>query len=379
MSMHRAEGLPECVVLVLVDLAGGGTQKVVAGLAVELLDAGTMVTIITNDADDDRWGAVRNRARIVELRGRLMTSPRSGLPPVLTNLRWLRRAVLDLRATVRVTGKAAPVVGFLPGTNILTMFACLGMRRHIVLSERNDHSRQRLSLPMRLARRLLYRAATVVTTNSDRSRVALQNVCGRVPVRVVRNPPPPVGDPARPAESRRMLCVGRLTRHKRHRDVIAAFAEVAGSAPGWTLRILGDGPEAPALSQQARDLGIQDRVEFLGWSSRVAEELAAGAIYVHASEYEGMSNAVLEAMTAGLPVLISETALSIAPTGRGHPDVVTTFPTGEIDELARAMRALVADGDLRDRQGHAARELVLTLVGRPLSEWAPILQAGRPR
>ncbi len=372
--MDGSSALPDHVVLVLVDLAGGGTQKVVAGLAEALLDAGTAVTIITNPTDDDRWATLSDRARIVELSGRVTTSELSGLPPVRANLRWLRRAVLDLRMTVRSTGPSTPILAFLPGTNMLTALACLGMRRRLVLSERNDLTRQRLSPPMRLARRVLYRTATTVTTNRTEDRAALQRLAGRVPVHVVRNPPPQVGGPSKPAESRTILCAGRLTRHKRHRDIIAAFAEVAGACPEWTLRILGDGPERPALSRQAHDLGIEDRVELPGWSTDVPSELAAAALFVHASEYEGVSNSVLEAMAAGLPVLVSDTSSPFTAARPGSFDAVTVFPVGAVDHLTAAMQASVADGAVRERHGHAARELAMKLVGLPLDEWAPVLR-----
>lgn len=379
MNVDGPSALPEQVVLVLIDLAGGGTQKVVEGLALELLDAGSTVTIVTNGTDDDRWLTVRDRARIVELEGRLTTSDRTGLPSVRTNLRWLRRAALDLRATVRASGPQAPVLAFLPGTNVLTALACLGMRRPLVLSERNDLVRQRLSLAMRLARRLLYPTATVVTTNRAQCHDRLRSIAGHVPVRIIRNPPPSVGALARPADSRRIICAGRLTRHKRHRDIIAAFAEIAGASPGWSLRILGDGPERNALSQQALALGIHDRVDLAGWSPNVGMELSEAAIFVHASEYEGTSNAVLEAMTAGLPVLISEASLAFAPAESERPGAVTTFPTARVDDLARAMHTLVTRGELRAQQGHAARELALSLVNRPLSEWTPVIRQALDR
>ncbi len=85
--MTGSSALPDHVVLVLVDLAGGGTQKVVAGLAEVLVDAGTAVTIITNRTGDDRWATLSDRARVVELSGRITTSELSGLPSVRANLR----------------------------------------------------------------------------------------------------------------------------------------------------------------------------------------------------------------------------------------------------------------------------------------------------
>ncbi len=377
--MDGSSALPRHVVLVLVDLAGGGTQKVVAGLARALLDAGPDVTIVTNRSSDGRWSAVSDRARIIELAGHLETKAASGMPPVIANLRWLMRSARRIRSTVCATGPNAPVLAFLPGTNVLSALACLGLDVPLVLSERNDITRQRISAPMRLARRVLYRTATVVTTNRPTDESILTKLAGRVPVRTVRNPPPRIDSIAHPAASRTVLCVGRLARHKRHRDVIAAFARIAEEFSEWSLRIVGDGPERAALEQQVAELELYGRVEIVGWSRDVGGELARAALFVQASEHEGVSNAILEAMAAGLPVVASETSVSAHPD---HPEAQRTssvFPTGDVDALSSAIGRLMGDPALRVQLGGAGTRQLQRITAEPLSAWEPVLSLAAQR
>ncbi len=359
--------------LVLVDLAGGGTQRVVSGLATAFLDAGTSVTIVTNRSEDGRWSDVADRARIVQLSGDLRIQAAGEPPSVVRNLRWLLVAIRQIRTTARQTPRRTPLLAFLPGTNVVTALACLGLDRPLVLSERNDITRQPLSLPLRLARRLLYRTADAVTTNRPSDVPDLQRITGRVPVRSVLNPPPFVGGSADPAVSRRVVCVGRLTEHKRHHDIIMGFRQVADEFPEWSLRILGDGPERTRLEEQVRDLRIEARVEFAGWSDDVAGELKQGAIFVHAAEYEGASNAVIEAMAAALPVVTSHSTAPDVAQGCSATAATMIFPTRDVQALAEALRRLMTDAALRTELGHAGRHRVRDLTAEPLQEWMPVV------
>lgn len=372
---------PERVVLIVIDLAGGGTQKVVAGLAQALAGAGSRVTIVTNQAVDRRWEDLSSDVELIELEGRITTDRLTGAPPVFSNARWLVDAALAIRRVVRTTGPRAPVLAFLPGTNVLTAIACLGLRVPLVLSERNDVTRQPQSFALRTARRLIYRTASVITTNRPRDVATLESLAGRAPVRVVRNPPPRTSGYAEPLTARRILSIGRLTRHKRHGDVVEAFGRLAEAFPGWTLRILGDGPERPALEEQVRQLGLEGSVEFPGWATDIGTELIQGALLVHASEYEGTSNAIIEGMAAGLPVIASE---SSAPAGSGMcgtrlRQAVTVFPISDVTALTIILEAMLRDDATRAKRGMTARHAARQFTAQPLPEWLSVMNLAAQR
>ena len=108
------------------------------------------------------------------------------------------------------------------------------------------------------------------------------------------------------ARPRRLLWTGRLSDQKGLDLLMPALAEVSGS-PGcdFCLEIVGAGPNLPALEQLCEELGLKDRVSFLGSVPKheVRALLARSDVFVLPSRYEGMSNSALEAMEAGLPVL----------------------------------------------------------------------------
>lgn len=100
--------------------------------------------------------------------------------------------------------------------------------------------------------------------------------------------------------------VGSLKPVKGHETLFRAFARLANSDPGCRLLVVGDGPLRGALEQLANQLGVIDSVIFAGNCSNVPDLLEAMDAYVCASRSEEMSNALMEAMAAGLPVISTD-------------------------------------------------------------------------
>jgi len=101
-----------------------------------------------------------------------------------------------------------------------------------------------------------------------------------------------------------VFSAGRLAKVKGYDLLIRAMAgldDVAGK-----LLLAGDGPEAEPLKRLSETLGVSDRIEFLGYREDVQQLLAQSDLYVTPSRSEGMSNSILEAMAAGVPVVATD-------------------------------------------------------------------------
>jgi len=97
--------------------------------------------------------------------------------------------------------------------------------------------------------------------------------------------------------------VGRLVPQKGHGLLITALPAILAAHPGAMLWLVGDGPLRQALERQAQILGVTGKIRFLGARDDVPELLSAMDLVVQPSRYEGMPNAVMEAMAAGRPVV----------------------------------------------------------------------------
>jgi glycosyltransferase involved in cell wall biosynthesis len=109
----------------------------------------------------------------------------------------------------------------------------------------------------------------------------------------------------------------------------------------------------PGFEQQARELGIGDRVIFAGWRTDVPALLAAMDVFVMPSLFEGGPTTVLEAMAMALPT--AATRVGMVPEVMEHGETGMIVEPGDSAGLAHAISALVADGDLRGRMGQQAR------------------------
>jgi glycosyltransferase involved in cell wall biosynthesis len=156
-----------------------------------------------------------------------------------------------------------------------------------------------------------------------------------------------------PAGAQLLLAVGRLTEQKDHPTALRALAEVRTRHPSAVLAILGSGPLEVETRQLAHELGIEEAV-FLPGRVELADWLAAAAVFVHPSRWEGFGMVLLEAMLAGLPIA--------ATRASAIPEVVVDGATGSLVDagdwrsLAAALAALLDDPDRARALGEAGRE-----------------------
>ncbi|MFD3516778.1 glycosyltransferase [Streptomyces sp. NPDC058657] len=177
-------------------------------------------------------------------------------------------------------------------------------------------------------------------------------------------PSPLFGFPDRPSARTRkcVVSVGRLDHDKGTDLLLDAWAQLAAHHPGWLLRLYGEatgGTRArarrEALGKQCADLGIVGSVEWRGYAADVAGALAEGSVFVLPSRQEGFPLAPLEAMAAGLPCVAFDASPAVREFVTDGVDGLLARP-GHVEELAAQLGRLMADAELRDRLGDAARE-----------------------
>jgi glycosyltransferase involved in cell wall biosynthesis len=148
-------------------------------------------------------------------------------------------------------------------------------------------------------------------------------------------------------------CVASLTPVKRHVDLIDAFASVHAKLPAARLLLIGDGPLRATISEQIAGLGLQDAVDLLGDRSNIETLLPALDVALLTSSTEGMSNAILEAMACGLPVIATSVGGNLQLVE--HQASGLLVPPANPAALAGAMLALADMPALRRTMGAAGR------------------------
>ena len=163
------------------------------------------------------------------------------------------------------------------------------------------------------------------------------------------------GGPVPDSGPLRLLCVGRLIERKGQHYLIDAVKRLIDEGLDMMLDLLGTGDAEAKNQSQVETLGLKDRVRFCGYVPReeIARYYAAAHAFVLPSYNEGMSVALLEAMAAGLPVIVTPTGGTGELVDPGVNGLI--FDWADVDTLTRHLRRLVQDRSLVRRMGIASR------------------------
>lgn len=157
------------------------------------------------------------------------------------------------------------------------------------------------------------------------------------------------------------VTVANLIPYKGHADLIRALASIADRVPQpWVCLCVGrDDGIGPALQAQADEAGIGSNLRFLGARHDVPDLLAAADIGLLCSHQEGFSNAVIEGMACGLPMVVTDVGGNAEAVVHGHSGLVV--PAQDSASLARALLDLALDAAARSSMGAAGRDRVQAL------------------
>jgi glycosyltransferase involved in cell wall biosynthesis len=281
--------------------------------------------------------------------------------------------VVALRSLIR-RERLALVVSFLIGPNIVATLAARAAGVPVLIGERSaprmvlsDANRAlRLRGVWRQLIRWIYPLATGLIANTQgakRELVALAGVRDAA-VSVIANPidldriralaAEPLDPSVRWPEGPVLVHVGRLSHAKDHETLLRAFATLRARRPA-TLFLVGDGEDELRVRALAASLRLGDAVQFVGFTRNPYQYLARATISVLTSRFEGLPNALLEAMALGIPIV--STACEYGPIELlSGGDAGVLVPVGDADAVANAIDALLDAPDRRAALGARGRE-----------------------
>jgi glycosyltransferase involved in cell wall biosynthesis len=350
------------VLIVISGLKVGGTERQVALLAEGLVRAGNAVTIYSLMGGEMHAEFARIGVELVLAPGRLDPSKSSRLTRAL----YMPLAAFDLFRLMR-RRRPQVVHFFLPAAYLAG--APAAVLAHVpvrVMSRRSLNVYQ--NWLARVAERVLHLRMHAVLGNSASVIAELkgEGVPAERLALIYNGLADAAFAPPEPAAARQglglppgalvMSIVANLIAYKGHQDLINALAIAAPDLPpDWRLLVVGrDDGIGVQLQAQAKRLGLAAHIEFLGARNDVPAILAASDIGLLCSHEEGFSNAILEGMAAGLPMIVTDVGGNREAVIDGETGLVV--PARDPARLAAAIVRLAHNADLRARLGAAARE-----------------------
>ena len=276
---------------------------------------------------------------------------------VLDNSPDISRRYRDIFPFRRLVKQIKPdiVLSFLTPYNMLTCVACIGLKVKLVVAERNDPMYLKGGNIMRFARNLLYRRADGLLAQTKYSKSCysgrLNRICTIIPNPVIMNSEY-VGRALDSDKKNKIVSVGRLDPQKDQATLITAFSLFLKKHPDWTLEIYGEGPLRQELEAQVHKLSLEGKVLLPGTSYHIWDCMKSARIFVLSSITEGMSNALIEAMCLGLPVISTDVAGSGDLIKSGDNGFIVRI--GDYEAIADKMSILANNAQLISDMGEQA-------------------------
>ena len=341
---------------------GGGAGNASANLAHCLAQMGHAVTVVTS-----RWADLPNREQdgnltVLRIPALRRKQDRSG---ALEQILFILSASFFSLRLVRQLKPDATLAFFGVPSGAVALFLKLVARIPYVVSLRGGDvpgfrpydfgTYHKLIAPLL---RVIWKNASAVIANSNGLRDLALKFDSRFEIPIIPNGVDldlyKTG--THENTSPRIFSVGRIV-HQKGLDL--ALRALSGLKDlDWEWRIAGDGPQLDFLKLLAQELGIADRVTFLGWQSRaqLIGQYQHANLFLFPSRHEGMPNAVLEAMASGLPVIASRIAGSEELVVDGETGMLV--PSEDVDALRSALKQLLPNASLRQGMGAASRRRV---------------------
>ena len=260
------------------------------------------------------------------------------------------------KAMIRVLKKRknAIAVSLSVMTNFAMGAAALFVKNKVVISDRNDPTRRPSGKFKQAIRNFAFKQADVlVLQTEDVQRYYVEKI-HRKGIII----PNPINKdiPERFTGERRNVIVtaSRLNKQKNLPLLIRAFARIAKEYPEYTLEIYGRGEEEDYLKSYARERDVADKVLFKGFSNNLYQDILDCAVYVCSSDYEGISNSLIEALGMGLPTISTDCPVGGSRMLIQHGVNGLLIPVGDEDALYEQLKEVIDHPELAERMSQNA-------------------------
>lgn len=333
-------------------LEQGGAERVVSNLAAQFAADGYEVCILTE------WQA-KNEFRISDKVRRLSVGLRkedekcSRVTKFLKRIGYLHKALKQEKPDI--------LISFAKRANYRALMSAPGTKVPVLMSVRTTPVGHYDSKTDWLQIHLLFsRAAGCVFQTTGARDFFPKGI--REKSRIILNPinDKYIGRPQAAYRTKEIVHVGRLVDFKNQPMLIRAFGNVHKNYPEYSLKIYGgdskDGTKA-VLEDCIRECGLEDSVTLMGANDDLAEQMEHAAFFTFTSDWEGLPNAVMEAMALGLPVISTDCPCG-GPGTLIEPEVNgLLIPIKDQKALEKAMVRLIKDPDFAEGLGRNARKL----------------------
>lgn len=335
-------------------LMQGGAERVISILSKKMAEMGIDVQILLYH-DKPIFYEIDSKVKIT------VVERESKSKNVAKNILWLRKYFSE---------SADVVISFLAPFNIVALIAQVGLKSKIIVADRNDPRYVPANFFVRKIRDFLYNFADGIVLQTQHNRDYFGKKIRDNSV-IIFNPVD-LGETAglalRVPKQKKIVSVGRLMPQKNQVMLLNAFARVRANHPDYNLIIYGEGTYRDILELKVAELGLSQCVSLPGSSTTIFDDIADAQIFVLSSNYEGMPNALMEAMCLGLPCISTRVSGATDLIEDGYTGCLIEI--GSEDQLYNKINMLIENKTIRDSYAKRAIKLNAELNADPIiGQW----------
>ncbi len=272
------------------------------------------------------------------------------------------------------------VISFLQPSVPITLIASKKLLNTVVISERGNPKRLlKKRYGYNFIKKYYQRADSVVFQTNDAKAAYPKNISekGTVVFNPINDnlPEPYFGE-----REKYITTFCRVSRQKNLPVLVEAFSEFHKDFKDYRLKIIGEpqnDDDRAALAETkilADKLGISDYIDFLPFSAQVHDLIIRDAMYVNSSDYEGMSNAMLEAMAIGMPVICTDCPIGGANSVIMNDENGILTQVGNAKEICKAMKRIASDKAFAEKLSFNASQIRYNLsLQNTAKKWMELL------
>ncbi len=327
------------IVFVVEMLFGGGAERVTAALANELCkDKENQVHIITYLRDESKEYFLDSSVIKHEI-GNITGGVK--VQRIYKRIARIRSIIKEIDPYC-VISLGSPII-----VNPLTV-AMMGLGYPLILSERNDPKSFPVSKFQRFSRMLCYSYCKGLVFQTHEAKEFFPKFIQKKGV-VICNPiTSKLPDPYQGERNTSIVNFCRLTYQKNLDLLIDAFSDISEEFSQYSLSIYGDGEERDRLQDKINQMGLSDRIILHGYKSNIYEEINKASMFVSSSDYEGISNSMLEAIALGIPSVCTDCPAGGAREVIEHGVNGLLVPVRNREKMSEAMKSILSDAKLAE-------------------------------
>ena len=328
------------IVFVIPNMTGGGTERVISLFANEYARRGMDVAIMMFAGDECAY-TVDERVELV------CVSPQSH-----GNARVRLERLKNMRAYFK-KNDGCYIFSFCTMGTVFGAIAAAGLHCPMLVAERTDPR----SSGHDFIRNLAYRRARQLVVQTEESLNYLPSSFRKKAYRLPNPVDETIPRPFEGERTKRVVYLGRLEPEKNPMLLLEAFALFEKSFPKYRLEYYGAGSLEPELRRRAEELHLTSRVAWHGFCRDAKQQIVDAGIFVLPSNYEGISNAMVEALAMGLPVIATDCPIGGAASYIRDGENGLLVPVKDAEKMAEAMKRIAGDPKLAARLSHNAAKL----------------------